>query len=130
MANWKITSVFLIAFFLNLAWEHLHSVLYIHYKGGEITNYVLLKASIADALFILFIVLVAHHVSLRYRSVFIFCVGLVLGLIIEWWALGSGRWAYSLAMPIIPIVQTGLTPTIQLAILGTASFLVSKNVQH
>ena len=41
--------VFIIAFILNVAWEHLHSLLHVHYKGGDITNIILLRAAFFDA---------------------------------------------------------------------------------
>lgn len=116
-----------IGFFLNLLWEYLHSALYLHYQGGEITNYVLLRASLADAGFIWLIVLISGYLS-RYRTLFIFFSGLVLAIIIERWALGSGRWAYSSIMPIIPVFQVGLTPTVQLALTGVVSFLIAKRL--
>ncbi|KKW34162.1 MAG: hypothetical protein UY80_C0024G0009 [Parcubacteria group bacterium GW2011_GWB1_53_43] len=65
----KVSLIFILSFFLNLIWENLHSYFYIVYMGGEITETILLRASIADAIIIILLtlpfVLVA---SLRKRS--------------------------------------------------------------
>jgi len=46
-----------------------------------------------------------------------------LGIIgMEWYALTTSRWAYNVLMPIIPLLGTGLTPTIQLGLLGHLSY--------
>jgi len=44
--------------------------------------------------------------------------GLLVALTLEAWALHTGRWAYTNAMPLIPLIGLGLTPTVQLALTG------------
>ena len=44
--------------------------------------------------------------------------GIVVAVLIELWALQTGRWAYTGAMPLVPFLGAGLTPTIQLGFLG------------
>jgi len=48
----KVSLIFILSFFLNLIWENLHSYFYTVYMGGEITETILLRASIADAIII------------------------------------------------------------------------------
>ena len=117
---------FLAAFGLNWIWENLHSVLYAHYQGHEISQFVLARAAIFDAIFILIIVWLATRLfkSQRPRMIFIIIVGLILAVGIEWWALETGRWTYAAAMPIVPFINAGLTPTIQLALTGYLAYLV------
>ncbi len=50
MKKWIL--VFVYAFGLNLIWENLHSFLYVHYKQGPITEFILVRAAISDALII------------------------------------------------------------------------------
>src|SRR3989338_8107847 len=100
----KIVVVFVFAFLLNFIWEHLHSVFYVSYKGGEITNFILLKAALFDATVIALI---------------------IFAILLEKWALGTGRWVYTDAMPIIPFLRVGLTPVIQLGLLGYISLRIS-----
>ncbi|HBB65511.1 MAG TPA: hypothetical protein DCZ84_02675 [Candidatus Vogelbacteria bacterium] len=121
----KVSLIFILSFFLNLIWENLHSYFYIVYMGGEITETILLRASIADAIIIILLtlpfVLVA---SLRKRSWLIIPIGVLISICIELYALNTGRWAYNEYMPIIPILSVGLTPTIQLGLLGYLSYFV------
>jgi len=115
----RLLLIFIISFLLNLVWENLHVHLYTHYKGGVITEWILLHATLADAIFItaggyLFMV-----VPFLRRNLWIsIIVGVLLAIGIETWALETGRWSYNSLMPIIPLINTGLTPTIQLGLLG------------
>ena len=115
----QLLAIFLLAFMLNLVWEELHHVLYVHYQGGEITQGILLRAALFDASFITSLgVLCIFFLALRRRLWLAALMGLIFAVGLEWWALDTGRWAYTAAMPIIPIFNIGLTPTIQLGILG------------
>lgn len=122
----KYFYIFIIAFILNLIWEDIHSIFYASYKGGEITQLILTRASLADAAFILIISFFAIRFFKKSaeRKAFIVMAGLFLSIFIERWAFVTGRWAYTDSMPIIPLLNTGLTPTIQLAVLGLMSFLI------
>ena len=53
----KILLIFISAFVLNLIWENLHSFLYESYMGGKITEFILLRATLADAIMITVIIL-------------------------------------------------------------------------
>jgi len=121
----KVAVVFVVAFLLNAVWENLHSSLYINYMGGPITELILLRAALVDALIILVMSLPFLYVDfLKKNNWLILIIGLVIAFCIEWWALSTGRWAYSDLMPIVPILSVGLTPLIQLAITGLASFKI------
>jgi len=119
----KIFFIFLLSFSLNLIWENLHSYLYIDYMDGAITEAILLRASIGDAIIITFLSLPFVFVPrLRNKSWLIVFAGILIGIFIELYALHTGRWAYNKYMPIIPILSIGLTPTVQLGILGYFSY--------
>ena len=113
MKKWSY--VFFLGFLLNFLWENIHSGLYIHYRGGTISQFILFRAAIVDALIILVLILVLERFN---RSWLIILFGIGVAVVLEWFALYSGRWAYADMMPIIPIIQTGLTPTIQLGLTG------------
>ena len=53
---------------------------------------------------------------------------LIVAACIEWYWLRAGRWAYNDLMPIIPILKLGLTPVIQLAILGMLSLKIVEDI--
>jgi len=114
-----IVLIFVFALLLNLVWENAHSLLYVHYQSGEITQWILIRASIFDALLITLLVFVFLNVAfLKIRLWLSFVFGIIAAVFIEWYALGTGRWAYNELMPIIPLLKTGLTPTIQLGFLA------------
>ncbi|MEX2014036.1 MAG: hypothetical protein WD896_01630 [Parcubacteria group bacterium] len=123
----RILLIFIIAFVLNAVWENLHSLLYDNYMGGEITQFILLRATLADAIMITVITLPFIFISsLKRLSWVIVFMGLGLAVGIEWYALSTGRWAYNSYMPIIPLLSVGLTPTIQLGLLGFLSFKIEE----
>lgn len=109
--------IFLVAFILNAVWEHFHSILYVHYKGEVITSLILLRAALFDATFI---TLVSIPFLKKQRWVFV-VLAILFAIGLEIFALKTGRWEYKDVMPIIPIIKTGLTPTIQLGLLGYIS---------
>ncbi len=120
--------VFLIAFGLNLIWENLHSVLYVHYRGGIITRFILFRAAIIDGIIVLTLLLFLTLLfKTKYQPYLMIIVGIIVAVLLEIWALGQGRWAYQAIMPIIPVIKTGLSPTIQLALTGFLTYAISKN---
>lgn len=122
----KVLLIFIYAFFLNWIWENLHSYLYFLPSGEPITQSMLLKSTLYDALFITFLGILFVKVSyFRKRKWYALIFGFIAAIIIEKNALGDGRWAYNSLMPMIPLLKTGLTPTIQLSLL---SFIILKLV--
>ena len=115
------------AFILNLIWENLHSLLYSGYQGEEITESILITASLLDALMITIISLpFLYFIVLRNKYWLVFIIGIIVAIPSEWYFLNTGRWAYNELMPIIPIIKTGLTPTIQLGLLGYITIKIQK----
>lgn len=128
--------VFVSALALNLIWEEAHSVLYISYQGGAITHLILLHAALFDAAVItLFAYPVILWESNSYKSCrsltpTILFVGVLtlFAVILEEWALATGRWVYADAMPLVPYLWVGLTPTLQLGVTGFfALWFTNKN---
>jgi hypothetical protein len=112
-----------ISFALNFVWEHVHSLLYVHYKGGPITNWILFHATLGDMVMLTTFALPFVFYSWWHKRPWLIVpIGFVTAVLIEWYALGAGRWAYGEHMPIVPIVETGLTPTVQLALLGYITY--------
>lgn len=116
----SLLKIFLWAFALNMVWENIHSRLYVHYEGGEITELILLRAALFDAAVI---TLVGFFVLKKYIRVWQALAILVLFAIgLEWFALATERWTYNEYMPVIPLLNTGLTPTIQLGLIAYGIF--------
>ncbi len=121
----KLVPIFLLAFALNFVWENLHAGLYANYKGGTITEWVLFRATFWDAVFITLFALLFIYISyFRKRLWWVIVLGIVLGAGIERWALATHRWAYTPRMPIVPVLHTGLTPTLQLGLLAYVVFYI------
>lgn len=119
----KILFIFIYAFLLNWIWENLHSFLYAHYRGSEITQWILLRATLFDAIFIAALgVLFMSVAYLRDRQWLAALFGSIAAVGIELYALQSARWAYNDSMPIIPLLRVGLTPTLQLGLLSYVIF--------
>jgi hypothetical protein len=116
--------VYIISFALNFVWENAHAVLYTHYRGGEITSFILFRASLADALIITALALPFIFSSFfRTRLWLVIPIGIILAIIIEINALKNGYWAYNEYMPLIPFFDVGITPTIQLGLLGYITYI-------
>lgn len=125
----KLTIIFLLAFLFNVIWENLHSVLYSNYMGGKITEFILIRASLFDALVITIILLpFLYFKILKNKSWLIIVVGVIVAALNEYYGLTTNRWAYNSLMPILPIIKMGLTPIIQLGILGYFSYKVEKYI--
>jgi len=125
----KILLIFVSAFILNAVWENLHSFLYDNYMGGKITESILLRATLADAIMIILITLPFVLISsFKKYEWLIIVIGIVVAVSIEWYALTTLRWAYNDYMPIIPLLSVGLTPTIQLGLLGYLSFKINEEI--
>ncbi len=119
--------IFIVAFALNFLWENAHSVLYVHYQGGPITEYILFRAALFDAAIITLCAYLFLTIPMLKNKLWIMILMLVFfaaGL--ELWALEGGRWAYAESMPIIPFINTGLTPTIQLGFLSCLTLCFTK----
>ena len=113
----KLLLVFIVGLVLNLCWEFAHSVLYMSYRGGEISSVILLYVSVMDGFYIVALTGLAILLKMN-RTAFVVLGGLVWAIALELWAQNTGRWAYAAAMPIIPFLNIGLTPAIQLALTG------------
>ena len=124
-------SIFVIAFILNVLWENAHALLYIHYKGAAITEFILFRAALFDAVMITLIAYIfLDLIKIRHGILIATCVLVLFSVGLEMWAIETGRWAYKVAMPIIPILGVGLTPTVQLGFLGYLSILIQRNLSY
>jgi hypothetical protein len=122
----RLPLIFILAFLLNFVWEELHSVLYVHYQGEAITHIILVRAALFDASFITLIALPSLFFSrLKWRLVLPTLVAFVFAITLELYALNTGRWAYTDAMPLLPFVHVGLTPSIQLALLTLITLYIA-----
>jgi hypothetical protein len=119
----SLLSVFVLSFGLDVFWENAHSVLYASYQNQPITELVLLRASLGDALILTLMALpFVYSRYFRKRKWLSLPIGFVIAVVIELYALHVGRWAYTNSMPIIPLLHVGVTPAVQLGLLGYVTY--------
>ena len=125
----KYLLIFITAFTLNVLWEHAHAFLYVHYKGSPITEFILFRAALFDAVAITFFALLFLSVPFFRDKIWILILWLVVFAIgLEMWALFGERWLYADAMPLVPILNVGLTPVLQLGITTYLAEKISKRL--
>lgn len=123
----RLAGIFIVSFVLNFVWEHMHSVLYVHYKGGPITDFILFRATLGDALFITAMSIPFFRISVLRQNLWLYIpLAIACAAFLELFALSTGRWEYTDLMPLVPFIKTGLSPTLQLGILGYLTFLAAK----
>jgi len=119
----RLTLTFLAAFFLNLIWENLHASLFYLPSGAPITELLLLRSTFFDAVIITALAAIFIKISpLRRHPLYLIFFGVLIAVALERYAISHGRWAYLDSMPVIPIINTGLSPTLQLGLLSYIIF--------
>ena len=128
--------IILFAFLLNFAWEIIQIPLYKNssYSLMHITFCAL--ASVADAIVVLLIYLVLGFIFKNslwiqkltwYKVLLIISIGGTGAALTEIWYLSLANWSYADAMPIIPVVNVGLSPILQFMILPLLVYRLSFN---
>lgn len=119
---------------LHFIWEANHVQLYTGYehvaRGLPIPWYATAGDIVYTFFALLVIALFKHEIAWWQKMTWhdaavLACLGLVIALFVEYKAFLFGRWAYTAAMPIIPIVQVGLSPVLQMMILLPVSVLLA-----
>lgn len=123
-----------ILFVANLLWEFLQMPLYFGHTYS--LPYLLMGVNAAggDVLLSL-IVLALASLFLKNENelsvagyTFLALGGLCVGIIFEQYSLMAGHWSYAATMPLIPILHTGVTPTLQLGLLIPFSFWLTHHI--
>ena len=131
-ATRKATALFAIAVVVNFVWEIGQSVLFAPMGSLAQGLWRCLAASAVDAVIVFGIVVVGLLVFrridwwlVRPRAsgyALIVITGLTIATAIERRALQQGRWAYESGMPIVPGLDVGLLPLLQMAVLPPVIF--------
>lgn len=120
--------VFAAAFAINLVWEIAQLPFYEgHLLDSRRGWYILLRACVGDGVITLEILLVGRLLFGTWlwprrltpaRGLVMLAAGATIAVIVEI----RGRWSYSELMPVIPVVEAGLVPILQMMILPWAAF--------
>ena len=128
MMIYFLVKILFVAFFINLLYELLHSVLYKTCIEAPLKKYVylILKGAIFDAFSITIIYFATYLIFKNINpfdsgaQIFAFLsINLILAYFWETYSIRNKRWEYSDAMPII--LNVGITPLFQLAFTGIIS---------
>lgn len=126
----KILIAIVATYGLNLIWEVAQAPLYAGYQDPWANLPMCAQASLGDvvivgAIYALFALIHRDVNWVRRRhhhSLPVIVIGGFVGVGVEEWALATGRWQYG-AMPIIPLVQVGLLPVLQMMVIPPIIFL-------
>ena len=122
-----------VGFILNLIWEMVQMPLYAGYKTFA-DHLVCLPASIGDVFAVLAIYTVISFVredwywvkNIEKRTITLsIIIGGLLAIVMEQIALLKGLWAYTDQMPLLPLVEVGLSPFLQMILLPLLTYGIS-----
>lgn len=131
----QIVFLFLIAFILHVIWENLQAPLFQGYISFSQHFFTCLTGTGGDIVITVSVYLIVallkndfHWVAtLNIKDMVILAViGFCIAIGIEWRALLFERWAYTDTMPIIPYLNVGLTPILQMILLLPFSIYLTK----
>jgi hypothetical protein len=126
-----------ISFSLNFAWEIFHSPLYQGYVNNAKHVLISALASLADALMVLLLYIgFAFLFKNPYwiqsltikRTALVAITGGTGAIVSEMIHIFRGDWVYASAMPIVPVLNFGLSPLLQFIILPLTSYFLSFNL--
>ena len=126
-----------VSFVLHLAWEFSHYGLYTGYTAwsGNVPVYIL--ATLGDVLYTLGAFALVSAIKKTYdwmkdatvQDYFLLVtIGFLVSLFVEYKALMFMKWQYLPEMPIIPILNVGLSPIMQMSLLLPLSVLLTHAV--
>ena len=136
----KALSIYLVLFAVSVAvnflWEISHVRLYQWLGPMPLTTAHLFWFSVKDAFlylsFILIVALLAKDLFWFIKGrkiwhwVLALTIGFVVSTLIERHAIATGRWAYLSTMPIIPGLEVGLSPVLQMTVGLIITLLILK----
>ena len=128
-----------ISFLSHLLWENAQAPLYRGFISFSQHFWMCLKGTVGDMLFMLVIyatLAVVHRnplwmndrVAYTHPATWILApfVGMLLAVSFELWAVYvDRRWEYMEAMPLIPVLQIGLTPVLQMILIPLIALLLT-----
>jgi hypothetical protein len=117
---------------LNFIWEIAQMPLYV--EDGKLLEFAVhcIVPSLGDGVIVLIIFGVGWIVWRRVdwfvrpqwpARILMLVTGLIIAVVIEWVAVyGMGRWSYAENMPVLPILNVGLSPVLQMLLLPPVIF--------
>lgn len=127
------------SFLLHLLWENLQAPLYAGYLSFTQHFWICFRAAWGD---LVFMAIIYAMIAFMYQDIFwitdkkvlcrpvawisVILIGIALAIGFEEWAiLIAHRWSYSPSMPLLPLINVGLTPVAQMVVIPPVSLLFS-----
>ncbi len=131
-SRWRTAVAFAaVVFALQWAWETAHGVAYVETDTALLDRLRhCLPMAVVDTAWSGTVVLVGIIVSHWLRRPWLtWAVGVAAGALTATWvehaALQSGRWTYNARMPIVPVIEVGLWPVLQMSLLPSLALLMA-----
>ena len=126
-----------IAFFLNVVWGNAQTSLFA--GGHSIPRHIFIytMASVMDALYTvgLFLGMAILWRNRRWaetlrpsHTAFVLLAGFATATLVGSWAIHTSRWHYNSWMPLIPQLDVGVLPILQLMLLPLAKFHITRRI--
>ena len=126
------------AFLLHFVWEWLQCPLFFVHRQSPPTLRAMLVATLGDMFLTWIAQLVMALVTRRWfwalrpwsraETLSLISCGVVLGVGTEYWALATGRWAYTEMNPLVPGTGISALPVAQLVVLFPLTFWLTRRV--
>ena len=131
----QIVAIFVIAVALNYVWEIAQASLYAGEENWGNTWWHCFVASLGDGILV-WIIFACGWTAFRRFDWYLYpsgrayglmlATGLFIGFGIEWVALNLlNRWAYTISMPVVPGLNVGLVPILQMLVLPPLIFFLA-----
>jgi hypothetical protein len=126
-----LINIAIVSFLFNIVWENAQAPFYANYTGFWQHFQICFWGVLGDVIIILFLYGIFAFVRrdiwwIKSWSVtpiiFLVIVGMITALLIEYYALSVGRWAYDSSMPLFFETKAGLWPVLQMMILPYVTF--------
>ena len=134
----KLLYIVFFAFIVNLAWEVPHSLLYKTTTEMSVSEYVprILQASAGDIVMILiiFAIISLYNNSVKWsilqkkNIILSILLGIIVSVTFEIYALNTNKFAYLPSMPLIPLLNVGITPVLQMIVAPLIVFFLAEKI--
>ncbi len=116
------------AFISNFVWEHIHAQFYTHPSHEAMTELHLFMATLGDVGILAGFVAVWYFFAIFRRNLWLVIpLALLVAVVIEKYALATERWAYTSNMPLVPYLEVGVSPLLQLVVTGFGVLLIVRS---
>ena len=134
MYNRFVITIIHLAFFFNVSWEILQMPLF---KGGVYDWQHIMFCGLASIADVIMVLIIYFGFALIYKNAFwvknlntksiilLLLIGGIGAVLAEVWQLSIGTWSYTSDMPLIPVVNVGLSPVLQFMILPILIYRLS-----